>query len=246
MDERQLRTARAGALDAKDVGTTVRVAGWVGTRRDHGGVLFIDLRDATGVIQTVFNPDDDPALAQAAQDLRDEYCVSVLGEVRHRPEGTVNPELATGAIEVVAREMDVLSPSDPLPFQIDDRAEVDEVRRLEYRYLDLRRPRMAGNLLARSKAVQAMRAALTEQGFLEVETPTLVRSTPEGARDFLVPSRLRPGSFYALPQSPQLFKQLLMVGGVERYYQIARCYRDEDFRSDEIEAYDALLDYYKE
>ena len=232
MDEAALRTARAGRVGPDDIGIEVRVAGWVATRRDHGGVLFVDLRDASGIVQVVINPEEQPALAAVAHDLRDEFCISVLGSVRERPEGTVNPDLATGEIEISATEITVLSAAAPLPFQIDDRAEVDEMRRLEYRYLDLRRPRMAANLEARSRAVGAIRSTLATHGFLEIETPTLVKSTPEGARDFLVPSRLRQGSFYALPQSPQLFKQLLMVGGVERYYQIARCYRDEDFRSD--------------
>ena len=232
MDEAALRTARAGTLRADDVGSEVRVAGWVATRRDHGGVFFVDLRDASGILQVVVNPDDHPEAGEVAHRLRDEFCISVRGTVRERPEGTVNPDLPTGAVELAADEVTVLSPAAALPFQIDDRAEVDEIRRLEYRYLDLRRPRMAANLAARSRGIQAMRSALADEGFLEVETPTLVSSTPEGARDFLVPSRLRQGTFYALAQSPQLFKQLLMVGGVERYYQVARCYRDEDFRAD--------------
>ncbi|HLA66691.1 MAG TPA: aspartate--tRNA ligase, partial [Acidimicrobiia bacterium] len=226
------RNARAGLLRATDAGIEVRLAGWVATRRDHGGVMFVDLRDASGLVQVVVNPEEDPAAGAVADTLRDEFCITVAGTVRLRPDGTVNPDLPTGAVEVAVTELRVLSPSEPLPFQIDDRADVDEAKRLEFRYLDLRRPRMAANLVARSRAVGAMRTTLFDQGFLEVETPTLVKSTPEGARDVLVPSRLRPGSFYALPQSPQLFKQLLMVGGVERYYQVARCYRDEDFRAD--------------
>jgi aspartyl-tRNA synthetase len=230
--EADLSRARTGDLGVGDAGRTVRLSGWVAARRDHGGVAFIDLRDAAGIMQVVVDPDAHPDAAAVATALRDEFCISVDGVVRLRPEGTVNPDLATGELEVVAETITVLSAADPLPFQIDDRVDVDETRRLEFRYLDLRRPRMAANLVARSRAIQAMRSALTDLGFLEVETPTLVRSTPEGARDFLVPSRLRPGSFYALPQSPQLFKQLLMVGGVERYYQVARCYRDEDFRAD--------------
>lgn len=232
MDEAALRTARAADLDASDIDREVRVAGWVATRRDHGGVVFVNVRDATGVLQVVINPEEQPEIADVAQSLRAEYCISVLGTIRHRPEGTVNPDLPTGEIEMAVTELQVLSAAEILPFQIDDRAEADEIKRLEFRYLDLRRPRMAENLKARSAAISAMRSTLTGHGFLEVETPTLVKSTPEGARDFLVPSRLRQGSFYALPQSPQLFKQLLMVGGVDRYYQIARCYRDEDFRSD--------------
>ena len=223
-----LRTAYAGDVGEDDIGTTVRLAGWVAKRRDHGGVLFVDLRDARGVVQVVVDPDQLPD----AHELRMEFCVSVSGVVRRRPEGTDNPDMATGQVEVGVESLTVLSPADALPFMIDDRAEVDELIRLEYRYLDFRRPAMTEALRARSAASHAMRTALQARGFLEVETPTLIASTPEGARDMLVPSRLRKGSFYALPQSPQLFKQLLMVGGVDRYYQIARCYRDEDFRSD--------------
>ena len=227
-----VRTARAGELRETDAGREVRLAGWVNTIRDHGGVLFVDLRDGSGIVQVVVDPVVNPVAAEIGRELRDEFCISVSGTVRQRPPGTANPDLPTGGVEVSVADLVVLSPSDPLPFRIDDRAEVDENRRLEYRYLDLRRPRMAANLVARSRAMGAMRTTMLNQGFLEVETPTLVKSTPEGARDVLVPSRLRQGSFYALPQSPQLFKQLLMVSGVERYYQIARCYRDEDFRSD--------------
>jgi aspartyl-tRNA synthetase len=232
MGDEPLRTDAAGALRTADVGRSVRVAGWVNTRRDHGGVVFVDLRDASGIVQVVVRPDEAPGLDDLAHRLRDEYCIAVTGTVRERDPDNVNPEMATGGGEVVASDMKLLSAAAALPFQIDDRAEVDEVRRLAYRYLDLRRPRMATNLRARSRAVTAMRRSMESQGFLEIETPTLIKSTPEGARDFLVPSRLRQGSFYALPQSPQLFKQLLMVAGVERYYQIARCYRDEDFRAD--------------
>jgi aspartyl-tRNA synthetase len=232
MDATPLRTRHAGELTAADVGTEVRLAGWVHRRRDHGGVLFVDLRDASGIAQVVLNPDDAPAVEEILASLRTEYCIAVTGVVRARPAESINPEMATGEIEVGAMDLEVLSPSDPLPFQIDERSAVDEGRRLEYRYLDLRRPRMAENLRARSRAIRAMRRALDDRDFLEIETPTLIRSTPEGARDMLVPSRLRQGHFYALPQSPQLFKQLLMIGGVERYYQIARCYRDEDFRAD--------------
>src|SRR5690554_4443775 len=210
------------------VGQRVRVAGWVARRRDHGGIAFLDIRDGKGIVQVVV----DPARLPQVDDLRMEYTVTIEGEVTARPEGTVNPDLVTGEIEVQASHLEILSPSEPLPFMLDDRTDIDERLRLQYRYLDLRRPRMAANLRARSRATAAIRRSLDDQGFLEVETPTLVRSTPEGARDMLVPSRLRPGDFYALPQSPQLFKQLLMVAGVERYFQIARCYRDEDFRSD--------------
>jgi aspartyl-tRNA synthetase len=231
MEKMPYRDAHAGELRAADVGRSVLLAGWVHARRDHGGVVFVDLRDTTGLVQVVFNPDAGSEM-DALGSLRSEYCISVRGEVRVRAEGTVNPDLSTGDIEVAATELTVLAPSRALPFQLDERTPVDEAKRLRYRYLDLRTPRMAGNLVARSKAVAAMRRALDDGGFLEVETPTLIASTPEGARDVLVPSRLRPGHFYALPQSPQLFKQLLMVAGVERYYQFARCYRDEDFRAD--------------
>jgi aspartyl-tRNA synthetase len=222
------RTAYAADLTEERVGERIRLAGWVARRRDQGGVYFFDLRDASGLVQVMI----DPAAVPAARDLRMEFCISVEGLVQSRPAGMENPDMATGKIELAADQLDVLSRSEALPFIIDDRGEADERLRLEYRYLDLRRPRMARNLRARSLAATAMREVLGGRGFLEVETPTLIRSTPEGARDMLVPSRLRRGDFYALPQSPQLFKQLLMVGGVERYYQIARCYRDEDFRSD--------------
>ena len=232
MDAAGLRSGGAGRLRAGEAGRTVRLAGWVNSRRDHGGIVFIDLRDASGVAQIVIDPEVAPDAADTAHRLRAEWCIAIEGVVRMRPDGTVNSALASGDVEVVAGSLVVLGPADPLPFQIDDRAEVDELRRLEFRYLDLRRSRMAENLRARSEGIRAMRRALDRLDFLEVETPTLVRSTPEGARDFVVPSRLQQGSFYALPQSPQLFKQLLMVSGVERYYQIARCYRDEDTRSD--------------
>ncbi len=226
------RDFHAGELRLDHSGSAVRVAGWAERIRDQGGVVFVDLRDASGIVQVVFRPDVAPAAMELAQALKREFCVSVDGTVKARPEGTENPDLVTGAVEVEATALEVLSPAETLPFQLDERADTDEGRRLRYRYLDLRRPRMAANLVARSRAIGAMRRIMEASGFLEVETPTLVASTPEGARDFLVPSRLRPGEFYALPQSPQLFKQLLMIGGVERYYQVARCYRDEDFRAD--------------
>ncbi|MEP7017072.1 MAG: aspartate--tRNA ligase [Actinomycetota bacterium] len=228
-----LRTHEAGTLRAGikgHVGQSVVLTGWVARRRDHGGVAFIDLRDASGVAQVVVR---DEILAKGgAHDLRNEYCVKVSGEVRERPEGNANADLPTGEIEVVATDLEVLSPAAPLPFQIDERVTVGEEARLRHRYLDLRRPGPAAAIRLRSKVNQAARAVLAERDFVEIETPTLTRSTPEGARDFLVPARLQPGSWYALPQSPQLFKQLLMVAGMERYYQIARCYRDEDFRAD--------------
>ncbi len=232
MAEGPMKDRGAGTLRAGDSGAEVRLAGWVNRRRDHGGVIFIDLRDSTGVVQVVLNPEDEPADDPTLHGLRLEYCVAVTGTVRERDEENVNPDLATGAIEVGASALRVLSPSDPLPFQLDERIDVDEALRLQYRYLDLRRPSMAENLIARSRVIGAIRRVMDDRGFLDIETPTLIASTPEGARDMIVPSRLRRGNFYALPQSPQLFKQLLMIAGVERYYQIARCYRDEDTRAD--------------
>lgn len=220
------RTHEAGTLRASDIGNTVTVAGWIGSRRDHGGVAFLDLRDASGRVQVVVR---DP---QVAHPLRDEFCIQVTGEVAARPEGNENPDLATGAIEIMADELTVLSTSNPLPFPIDDRTSVSDEVRLRHRYLDLRRESSGNALRMRSRVNHVARDVLLDRGFVEVETPTLTRSTPEGARDFLVPVRLQPGHWYALPQSPQLFKQLLMVGGIERYFQIARCYRDEDFRAD--------------
>ena len=222
------RSHYAADLGIDNAGETVQVAGWVVRVRDLGGILFFELRDASGRVQVVIDPGQIPEAAQ----LRMEYCVSISGSVRPRPEGTENPDLETGMIEVAAGGLEILSAADVLPFTVDDRTEADERVRLQYRYLDLRRPRMAANLRARSHGIVAIRDTLDDMGFLDVETPTLINSTPEGARDFLVPSRLRPGHFYALPQSPQLFKQLLMISGVDRYYQIARCYRDEDLRSD--------------
>ncbi|GLW34848.1 aspartate--tRNA ligase [Actinoplanes regularis] len=220
-----IRTHDAGSLRATDAGTTVTLAGWVARRRDHGGVIFVDLRDGSGVVQVVFREED-------AHALRNEFCVKVVGEVNARPAGNENPDLATGAIEVVASELTVLSEAAPLPLPIDDTITASDDIRLKYRYLDLRRSGPAKALRLRSRANQIAREVLHARDFNEIETPTLTRSTPEGARDFLVPVRLQPGTWYALPQSPQLFKQLLMVAGMERYYQIARCYRDEDFRAD--------------
>lgn len=224
-----LRTRYAGSLRSSDIGTTVTLTGWVDRRRDHGGVAFIDLRDASGIAQVVIRE-------EVAHDLRAEYVLKVTGEVTARPEGNANPNLPTGEIEVVVSEVEILNPAAPLPFQVSDHAEdagqVGEEARLKYRYLDLRRSSMQHAIRLRSKVSQAARKVLDAHDFVEIETPTLTRSTPEGARDFLVPARLAPGCWYALPQSPQLFKQLLMVAGMERYYQIARCYRDEDFRAD--------------
>jgi aspartyl-tRNA synthetase len=227
-----MKTDGAGTLRAADAGRQVLLAGWIARRRDHGGVIFVDLRDASGVIQVVLNPEDAPATEDVLHGLRMEFCVQITGAVRPRPEGTINDDMPTGDVEIAATGLTVLSPADPLPFPLDGRTDIDEGKRLQYRYLDMRRQRVAENLKARSKAIRAMREVMDENGFLEVETPTLIASTPEGARDMLVPSRLRQGQFYALPQSPQLFKQLLMIGGVERYYQVAKCYRDEDFRAD--------------
>ena len=227
-----LRTHEAGTLRAEHTGQTVTLTGWVARRRDHGGVAFIDLRDASGIVQVVAR---DEVLTGAAHDLRNEYCIKVTGTVTARLPKDVNEALPTGEIDVVAADIEVLGESEALPFQIDERTSVGEEARLKHRYLDLRRPgaQSAGaGLRLRSKVNAAARAVLGARDFVEIETPTLTRSTPEGARDFLVPARLAPGAWYALPQSPQLFKQLLMVAGMERYYQIARCYRDEDFRAD--------------
>jgi len=221
-----LRTHEAGTLRADHAGQTVTLTGWVAPRRDHGGVAFLDLRDASGVAQVVVRDE------AVAHELRSEYCLRVTGEVGVRPDGNENPALPTGAVEIVASVVEVLSESAPLPFQIDERVDVGEEARLKHRYLDLRRPGPAAAIRLRSEVNRAAREVLHARDFVEIETPTLTRSTPEGARDFLVPARLQPGSWYALPQSPQLFKQLLMVAGMERYYQIARCYRDEDFRAD--------------
>ncbi len=221
-----IRTAQAGALTRADIGREVTLAGWIASRRDHGGVAFLDLRDSTGVAQVVVRD------TSTAHDLRDEYCIAVTGTVEERPEGNANPDLISGEIEVITTKLEVLSKSAPLPFPIDDRTTVNDEVRLRYRYLDLRRKSAGDILRMRSKMSQIARNALIEQDFIEIETPTLTRSTPEGARDFLVPVRLQPGNWYALPQSPQLFKQLLMVAGMEKYFQIARCYRDEDFRAD--------------
>jgi aspartyl-tRNA synthetase len=221
-----IRTHEAGTLRASHEGQNVTLAGWVARRRDHGGVVFIDLRDASGVVQIVFRQED------VAHDLRAEFCILVTGVVRRRPAGNENPELATGEVEVAVTEIEVLAESDPLPFPIEGAGELNEEVRLRYRYLDIRRAEMSAALRARSTAAYLVSDVMREHRFVNVETPFLTRSTPEGARDFLVPVRLRPGHWYALPQSPQLFKQLLMISGLERYYQLVRCFRDEDFRAD--------------
>jgi aspartyl-tRNA synthetase len=230
-----IRSHEAGTLRAEHAGERVELAGWVARRRDHGGVVFIDLRDASGVVQVVWRNPPTPASADddaSLHDLRAEFCVRVTGTVRTRPAGNENPELATGAVEVDAETVEVLSEADPLPFPVEGDTDVSEDVRIKYRYLDIRREEMSRALRVRSHAAYLLGDVMRDHRFVNVETPYLTRSTPEGARDFLVPVRLRPGNWYALPQSPQLFKQLLMVGGLERYYQLARCFRDEDFRKD--------------
>ena len=226
------RTHWAGELRANDVGNQVRVAGWVHRRRDHGGLIFIDVRDRTGLLQLVFRPEEAPEAHAAAGNLRGEDVITVSGELVRRDEGAVNPDLPTGEVELVAAELEQLADAETPPFQIDEDDPVGEELRLRYRYLDLRKERMRDQMILRHEVIREIRNQLSDEGYLEIETPIMTRSTPEGARDFLVPSRLVRGSWYALPQSPQLFKQLLMVGGYERYFQIARCFRDEDFRAD--------------
>lgn len=230
--EYQKRTVTCGALDAADIGKVVVLNGWVHRKRDHGGISFINLRDRYGITQVVVDADASPELASGAAELKSEYCVAVAGTVRGRPESMVNPEMATGAIEVKADSLTILSKCAPLPFQIDERTDAKEDTRLTYRYLDLRSAAMQKRIRLRHEAAFAVREYMVSQGFYEIETPTFIRSTPEGARDYLVPSRLYPGKFYALPQSPQLYKQILMVSGFDKYFQLARCYRDEDARGD--------------
>lgn len=227
-----LKTINCGDVRAEHIGKTITLAGWVHRRRDHGGLIFIDLRDREGLVQVVFNPDNAPSAHELAQALRSEWVVQVSGSVTPRPEGTRNPNIATGEIEVAVERLRVLNESKTPPFYINEENEVDELLRMKYRFLDLRRQSMRDTLIMRHKVVRFIRDFLSERGFLEVETPILIKSTPEGARDYLVPSRLYPGRFYALPQSPQQLKQLLMAAGVEKYFQIARCFRDEDPRAD--------------
>ncbi|MDD5354335.1 MAG: aspartate--tRNA ligase, partial [bacterium] len=227
------RTHTCGVLKKNDAGQAVTLVGWVHSRRDHGGLIFIDVRDRAGITQVVFNPQGAGAdLFKEAEKLRCEFVVTVTGQVTLRPAGTENPKLSTGEIEITATKLEVLNPSKTLPFEVAEETEVNEETRLKYRYLDLRRPRMKNNLVFRYKTVKVIRDYLDNQGFVEVETPILTKSTPEGARDYLVPSRVHPNMFFALPQSPQLFKQMLMVAGMEKYFQIAKCFRDEDLRAD--------------
>ena len=225
-----MRTHYCGELNSSHTDQEVTLVGWAHRRRDHGGVIFIDLRDREGRVQVVFDPDAAETFANAER-VRSEYVLQVRGRVRRRPEGTANPELPTGEIEVLAAQLEILSVAETPPFHLDDDT-VSEEHRLRYRYIDLRRPEMLARIRLRSQVTRELRRFLDDSGFLDIETPMLTRATPEGARDYLVPSRTHPGAFFALPQSPQLFKQLLMVAGYERYYQIARCFRDEDQRAD--------------
>jgi aspartyl-tRNA synthetase len=227
-----LRDKYCAEISEKDIGQNLTVAGWANKWRDHGGVIFIDLRDRSGIVQLVFNPEINSEIHALAHKVRSEYVILVTGEVRKRPEGTVNPSIPTGQIEIIAKELRILNDCKPLPFMVEDDTDASESLRYKHRYLDLRRPVIQRNLIIRHKATKSIREFLDSQGFIEIETPVLTKSTPEGARDYLVPSRTNPGHFFALPQSPQIFKQLLMVSGLEKYYQIVRCFRDEDLRAD--------------
>lgn len=227
-----VRDKGCGEIRESDIGNNLTLCGWVFRRRDHGGLIFIDLRDRSGILQVVFSPDVSGTVHKQAHNLRSEYVISVSGEIRKRPEGTENPNMRTGTVEMYVNKLDVLNESTTLPFSIEDAAEASEALRLKHRYLDLRRPEMQQNLIIRHKVAKVIRDYLDEKGFIEIETPMLTKSTPEGARDYLVPSRLNPGHFYALPQSPQLFKQILMISGLEKYFQIVKCFRDEDLRAD--------------
>ncbi len=227
-----IRDKGCGEIRESEVGKKMTLCGWIFRRRDHGGLIFVDLRDRSGILQVVFSPDVSPNAHELAHELRSEYVISVTGELRKRPDGTENPNLPTGMVEMYAETLEVLNKSAPLPINIEDAGEASETLRLKHRYLDLRRPEMQRNLIIRHKVTKVIRDYLDGKGFLEIETPVLTKSTPEGARDYLVPSRLNPGCFYALPQSPQLFKQILMVSGFEKYFQIVKCFRDEDLRAD--------------
>ncbi|MBV9359047.1 MAG: aspartate--tRNA ligase, partial [Chloroflexi bacterium] len=227
-----IRSMLCGEVRAADVGRQVVLQGWVHRVRDHGGLIFVDLRDRAGIVQVVVNPANvTAAVMEIAADLHDEYVVQIHGSVQRRPPGSENPRLPTGEVEVLADRVEVINPSLPLPFPISEDAPVEERLRLQYRYLDLRRPRMANNMVLRHRVIKFIRDYMDDHGFIEVDTPILANPTPEGARDYLVPSRLHAGSFYALPQSPQQFKQLCMVAGLDRYFQIARCFRDQDLRA---------------
>ena len=225
-----MRSHYCGEPGVAQIDETVELCGWVNRRRDHGGVIFIDLRDRTGLVQVVYDPDVEDVFA-TAEHVRNEYVLRVKGRVRHRPEGTINPELSTGEIEVLGKELEILNRAETPPFMLDDEDTSEELR-LRYRYIDLRRPEMLERMQLRSKVTRLLREYLDQNDFMDIETPMLTKATPEGARDYLVPSRTNPGKFFALPQSPQLFKQLLMMSGMERYYQIVRCFRDEDLRAD--------------
>src|ERR671914_2957393 len=227
-----IRSCYCGEPRAEAVGRDLVLTGWVHTRRDHGGLIFVDLRDRSGITQVVFNPEVDPDAHEKAKQLRSEDVIAVRGALSRRPAETLNPNLATGEVELLGQELRLLNASQVPPFLIDDGTEANENTRLKYRYLDLRRPRSLAHLLLRYRMTKLIRDYLDGQGFIDIETPVLTKSTPEGARDYLVPSRIYPGKFYALPQSPQLFKQILMVGGLDRYFQIVKCFRDEDLRAD--------------